>query len=327
MHRTSSLIALLALAALFAWAAPSRAQMQDDYRFTGKVIDQAGKPIRDVQVTLHDPDAGTRIVFKTKEDGTFDRRMIPHGIYVASFEKSGYVTHTERFDWSEVGPATKEKIAQIVLENEAEKARQELGKKEAKLYEDAYSALNANDYATARQKADELLEMGAGNYEYAVRFVIARSEAMQGNLDSAKVEYGKVLALKPDLFEAHFDMGGILEKEGKHDEAIQQYEAAAQANPSDAESQYEIGAILMTAKKQYDASMPHLRKAVELNPNHSAATKALGLADLWAEKKDVPEGVAMLKKYLQLEPNAPDAAQIKEMIAAFEKEEQAPKQK
>jgi Tfp pilus assembly protein PilF len=323
----TKLFLILATAAfvLAGWVGSSLAQEQNDYRFTGKVIDQSGKPIPGAEIVLHDPQAGTRIEFKTNDDGTFDRRIIPHGVYNATFSAPGYVTTSMHFDWSAVGPQVIEKVAQVVLESEVDKQRQELGKKEAQLYKDAYDALSAGDYVNARKDAEDLLSMGAGGYEYAVRFVLARCDAMQGNLDSAKVEYARVLELKPDLFEAHFDMGGILEREGKHDEALKEYMTAAQENATDAETQYQIGAILLQDEKQYDEAMPYLRKALELDPKHVLATKALGLADLWAKEKDIPEGVSLLNKYLELDPKAPDAAQIKEMIAAFQKQVPAPK--
>jgi tetratricopeptide (TPR) repeat protein len=293
-------------------------QLSEDYRFQGKVIDQAGKPIPKVQIVLHDTQAGTRIVFVTNEDGTFDRRMIPCGVYEATFDKPGYVIHTEHFDWSEMSPQTVTKIAQIVLESEAERARKELGEKAAKLYESAYGALVANDYVTARKKADELLALGAGSYEYAVRFVIARCLAMQGEPDAAVAEYGRVLALKPELFEAHFDLAGLLETQGKHDEALLEYGRAAELNPADAETQYDLGVILLKEKQDYEQAKPHLAKAIELNPAHSQAIKALGFANLWSEKTDVVEGVRLLKKYLELEPQASDAAQIQEIVKSFE---------
>jgi tetratricopeptide (TPR) repeat protein len=310
-----SLIAILAV--LFG-SMLALAQLSEDYRFQGKVIDQRGKPIPTVRVILHDPQAGTRIVFDTNPDGTFDRRMIPMGIYEASFEKAGYVTHLDHFDWSADAPQTTIKVAQIVLESESDRARKVLGEKAAKLYEDAYAALVANDCVRARQKADELLALGAGTYEYAVRFVIARCLATQGELDPAVAEYGRVLSLKPDLFEARFDLAGVLERQGKHDDALLEYGRAAEINPLDAETQYDTGVILLKEKQDYEGAKPHLAKAVELSPAHSAAIKALGLANLWAEKSDIAEGVRLLKRYLELEPQAADAAQIQEIVESFE---------
>src|SRR5207245_1231438 len=83
--------------------------------------------------------------------------------------------------------------AQLVLESETERARKELGKKAAKRYEDAYAALGANDCAAATKNAHELLDLGAGSWEYAVRFVLARCHAMQNELDAAATEYRKVV--------------------------------------------------------------------------------------------------------------------------------------
>ncbi len=310
-------IVMTALLAL-ALAATARAQVANDYRFQGKVVDQAGKPLAGVKITLHDPEVGTHIVFETKDDGTFDRQMIPHGTYDATFEKIDYITHTEHLDWTDVERDTIVKIAHIVLESAADQARKDLGKTASKLYEDAYAALMANDCATATNNADQLLTLGVGNYEYAVRFIIARCLAGEGKTDEAVAEYGKVLALKPDLFEAHFDLAGILERQGKHDAALQEFMQAAKLNPGDAETQYSIGAILLQQKQDYEQAKIYLAKAIVLNPVHSQAIKALGFADLWAEKKDVPEGLKMLKKYLELEPNAPDAKQIQDIVKSFE---------
>ncbi len=311
-------IAAVGFLCLVSLAPRVRAQLAEDYRFQGKIIDQHGQPIPAVMVSLHDNKTGTRIVFTTNEDGTFDRRMIPAGIYDATFEKAGYVPYSEHFDWSATETQTILKIAQIVLESEASQTRKELGKKEAKLYEDAYAALGQGDYAGARKNAEELLSLGAGSFEYAVRFVIARSEAMQGAPDSALAEYGRVLALKPDLFEARFDLAGLLEQKGQHDDALNEYGKAADLNPSDAETQYDLGVILLKARKDYTGAVAHLKKAIELKPDHSQAMKALGFADLWADQKDVAEGVAMLKKYLELEPKAADAGQIRDIINSFE---------
>jgi tetratricopeptide (TPR) repeat protein len=310
-------IAVAALALLFC-STLARAQLSEDYRFQGEVVDQQGKPIPSVQVILHDAGTGTRIVFVTNADGTFDRRMVPRGTYDATFSKAGYVPFLDRFDWSAESAQTIVKVARIVLESDVDRARKELGKKEAKLYEEAYAALTANDFPTARRKAEELLELGAGSYEYAVRFVIARAEAMQGELDPAVAEYGRVLALKPDLFEAHFDLAGVYEKEGKIDEALKEFARAAEINPTDAETQYDLGVILLKQKQDYEQAKVHLAKAIELDPTHSQATKALGFANLWAEKQNVPEGVRLLKRYLELEPKAGDSAQVMEVVRSFE---------
>ena len=76
------------------------AQLQEEYRFKGIVVDGNGMPISTVRITLRDVATGARIEFTSKVDGTFDRRMIPHARYEAFFEKAGFTTYTQEFDWS-----------------------------------------------------------------------------------------------------------------------------------------------------------------------------------------------------------------------------------
>ncbi len=314
--------------ALDLWLHPgpsaAAAQLIEDYRFKGKVVDTAGMPIPKVQVTFRDVETGGRIVFTTKDDGTFDRRMIQHGVYEVSFEKEGYVSRTERFDWSLSPTGTIVKEATIVLENQSVRAKRELGKKAAALYEEAYAALAANDCPTARRKAEELLALGAGDWEYAVRFVLARCYAIQGELGSSVYEYRNVLALKPDLFEARFDLGLVLERQGKAEEALVEYAAAAELHPDDAEVQYNLGAGLFR-KQDLERARPHLEKAVALDSLHAQAAKALGFVHIQSQTKDLVAAKRLLQRYLDLEPDAADAAQIRALVQELEASVPGPK--
>jgi tetratricopeptide (TPR) repeat protein len=312
------------LIALQISTAAVHAQLVEDYRFKGTVTDLAGKPIPEVQVTFQETVTRAVIAFKTSEAGIFDRRMIPHGTYEVRFEKPGYVTRVETFDWKANAPDTIVKEAQIQLESEGERARRELGKKEAKLYEAAYAALAAGDCAAAKKNADELLGLGAGTYEYAVRFVLARCHAMQEEIDAAIEEYRRVAALKPDLFEAHFDLGLVLAKKGSPDAALEEFAKAAEIKPSDAETQYNMGAILFQ-KKDLEAARPHLEKAVASDSTHAQAAKVLGFVLLQSEQKDLVGAERMLRRYLALQPGARDAEQIRDVVKSLEAEHPAKK--
>ena len=305
-----------AVALLAALVSVARAQLVEDYRFKGRVLDPAGQPLAGVHITLRNVETGSRIVFTSHDDGTFDRRMIPHALYEGIFEKPGYVRRTENFDWSASPKDVITVEAKIVLESQVEKAKRELGKKAAALYEEGYAALAANDCVRARQKAEELLALGAGSYEYAVRFVRARCYAQQEQWDDAVRAYREVLALRPELFEARFDLALVLEKQGQHEAALQEYEQAATLRPENVEVQYNMGAILFQ-QKAFDRARPHLEQAAALDSTHAPAAKALGFVYLQGEKKDVVAAQRYLERYLALEPQAPDAAQIREILAAI----------
>ena len=296
----------------------AHAQMVEDYRFKGRVLDGSGKPVAGVKITLRDIESGTRFEFKSHDDGTFDRRMIPHAKYEAVFAKAGYATHTEMFDWS-ISPDDVETVeVQVVLASEAERAKQEMGRKAAALYEEAYAALQKNDCGQASAKAREILTLGAGGYEYAVRFIMARCHAVQGRNADAIAEYEKVLALKPDFFEARFDLATLLEKQGQHDAALEQYDQAAALRPDDVEVQYNVGAMLLQ-RQMFERARVYLQKAVELDSTHAEAAKGLGFAYLQGETRDVEAARRYLERYLVLKPNASDATEIRAIIAEMGK--------
>lgn len=302
---------------VFFAAATAHAQMQEEYRFKGIVVDGSGMPVPTVRITLRDVGNGSRIEFTSKVDGTFDRRMIPHARYEAFFEKAGYTTYTQEFDWS-ASPREVETVeAKVVLRSQADEAaaaKKAMGEKAAKLYEESYQALEKNDCATATGKANEILKLGAGEYEYAVRFILARCAAMQNKLPDAAAEYGRVLALKPDFFEAQFDLASVLEQQGQHKEALQAYEKAAALKPNDAEVRYSLGAMLLK-QNQFDQALPHLEAAASIDSTHALAAKALGFAYLQSEKKDLAAARRSFERYLALDPKAPDAAEIRDLIA------------
>jgi Tfp pilus assembly protein PilF len=127
-------------------------------------------------------------------------------------------------------------------------------------------------------------------------------------------QYRQVLNLKPDFFEARFDLAGVLDRQGKHDEAIQEYEEALKLQPQNKDAQYNLGALLMQ-QKQYDRARPHLEVAVSADSTNAMAVKALGFACLQGEKKDLKSAKRYLSRYLQLQPDAPDAKDIQAMIA------------
>lgn len=306
-----------ALLATFA-VCTANAQLVEDYRFIGRVVDTSGKPVADASITLRDLDTGSRIEFKTDEEGRFDRRMIPAARYEATFEKAGFAGFRQAFDWSASGDETETVEVQVVLQGEKDRARQEMGKKQSALYEQAYAALQKNDCAQASAKANEILGMGAGDYEYAVRFIIARCHAMQNRDAEAIAEYEKVLGLKPDFFEARFDLATALEKQGQHDAAIEQYDQAAALKPDNVDVQYNVGAILVQ-RQMFDRARPYLHRATELDSTHAMASKALGFAYLQGEPKDMNAARRYLERYLELKPDAEDATEIRAVIAEIKK--------
>ncbi|MFC2173178.1 tetratricopeptide repeat protein [Acidobacteriota bacterium] len=303
----------LVLFIVFGFTALAAGQLVEDYRFKGKVVDTKGNPIPTVQITFYNVDTGSRFSFTTKDDGTFDRRMIRHAAYDVTFEKTGYAPRKERFDWTAWNETVITKESDIILESDSVAAKRDLGKKVGKLYREAYEAMTKKEWETAHKKASAMIQAGAGDWEYAARFVVARSQLEQGQTDDAITEYKKVIELKPDLFEAHFDLAGLLATKGSFDEALAIYKKAVALNSDVAEVHYSIGAILFN-RQQFTEAMPSLKKAVQLDSSHAQAHRALGYSYFQGETKDIDAGVEHLKKYLALMPEAEDGDRIRTIM-------------
>src|SRR6185437_8410221 len=71
----------------------------------------------------------------------------------------------------------------------------------------------------------------------------------------------------PDGAKPHFDYGSALQKEGKLDEASEQYKLALQFDPKYAAAHMDLGAAL-SGQAKFDVAVPHMETAVQLQPNN-----------------------------------------------------------
>lgn len=126
----------------------------------------------------------------------------------------------------------------------------------------------------------------------------------QGRYADAERLLRHALALKPDSFEAHYDLGLTLVKLHRTQEGIAQYEAALHAKPDFAEAENNLGVALASAGNPV-AAIPHYQRALRLNPwqpqTHFMLALALTLTGHAGEA--VPEYEAAIR----LKPAYPEA--------------------
>src|SRR5438874_1844754 len=65
----------------------------------------------------------------------------------------------------------------------------------------------------------------------------------------------------------HFDYGVALQKEGRWEDAEEQYKSALHFNPADPKSHMDL-AVVLTAQAKFDAAVPHMEEALHLQPNN-----------------------------------------------------------
>ncbi len=96
----------------------------------------------------------------------------------------------------------------------------------------------------------------------------------------AEVNYRKALDKEKDLLQGHFNLGNALNKEGKYDEAIKEFDLARQKATSPetrAHAWYNIGNSLMGAQKYQDAVGAYVN-SLQLNPRDQEAKYNLSYA-------------------------------------------------
>jgi Tfp pilus assembly protein PilF/branched-subunit amino acid transport protein len=76
-----------------------------------------------------------------------------------------------------------------------------------------------------------------------------------------------VVADVPIGAKPHFDYGLALQKEGRLEEAVEQYKIGLQFNPKDAKAHTSL-AVALTGQAKFDAAVPHMEAALRLEPNN-----------------------------------------------------------
>ena len=89
----------------------------------------------------------------------------------------------------------------------------------------------------------------------------------------ATSEFRKALQLKPEALYC-WHLAESLQESGSTEQAVMAAERGLELNPC-AESHYRLAGFLV-ADRRHDEAEPHLRRAVELEPEHAKALEALG---------------------------------------------------
>ena len=86
----------------------------------------------------------------------------------------------------------------------------------------------------------------------------------------------QALRIDPEYVKAHYNLGNILLKQGKTEEAITHFFQAIKINPDFVRAYNKIGLILFKLGK-FDRAKVFFSKAIQIDPNYEEARKNLGI--------------------------------------------------
>jgi Tfp pilus assembly protein PilF len=289
---------LVALLLAFSVSTASAQSWRGMGRVAGRVMDESGKPLEGVSVKLELPGSGGTEV-KTNRKGEWSLGGIARGEWQIDFEFPPYEPRRITVSIAELSRIPPVEITLKLDINEL--IRMEVVK--------ASALMAKQDYAGARAIYEAIL----AKYPTAYRIepYLARTYYAEKKYDEA-IKHLKIAVEKdPSDIENKLRLGNILMETGRMEEGRQLLATVDDSAVKDPAIFVNIGISLLNQDKA-DEALPYFEKAVKNFPDKGEAYYYRALIRL---KKGDTEGTrADLTKFLELSPNAPEAAAAKKAL-------------
>lgn len=179
-----------------------------------------------------------------------------------------------------------------------------------KLYQEALEYARSGN----RVKAIEQLRAAVSQ---APKFALAYNELgvqllKSGRADKAAEAFEAALAITPGDFTLSLNYGVALLNQQKFDQAETQLRTALQKNASSPLAHYYLGLALVKEQK-FDLAQTEFESSIKYGGDRLALVHKY-LGGVYWRNRDYKQAADELEKYVTLEPNAPDAKQIRETI-------------
>ena len=125
-------------------------------------------------------------------------------------------------------------------------------------------ALNREDWDGAIGAFRRGLELDSGDAE--LRHRLATALYLRGDTDAARIEFERAAAEGPNLAQADYSLGVLLQDEGRHAEAVGRFAAALEQRPTYAEARLRLAYNLRQAGDP-EAALPHYEQVSRANPD------------------------------------------------------------
>ena len=163
----------------------------------------------------------------------------------------------------------------------------------------ALDAMDKGDRQTAVRILTKLQTTQSGNAYVWLTLGMLHGELE--NHEAALRHYKKAVALKPDLFAAHYFIGDHHYELDQYEEAIAAFKKAKALRPDVADSYYGMGRTYFKMKRYLDA-INAFKKVIELRPDYAGAYYGIGLA--YDGLKSYKDALASLQKAVAVQPRS-----------------------
>jgi tetratricopeptide (TPR) repeat protein len=317
-------VAILAALAIVGLAATASAQAwRGQGRMAGKVNEEGGQPIEGVVVKLFLPSGNGGFDVKTNKKGEWSAGGISSGAWQVDFIKAGFETRRVTVDVEQLNPKPP---MEIVLKKAAPDPNQIV----AGQLKTAATLVTEKKYAEAQAIYADLL----AKYPQAFQIELAVARAYHAEGATNKDAYAKEIEhLKkyiekdPNNAEVKLLTGAEMIQVGNPEEGKAMLASVDDAVVKDPMIFVNVGINLLNQNKAKDA-LPFFEKAVARFPDSPDAYYYRGMSNVQLGTTIRPDnqaegdkllsaGKADLAKFIQMAPNAPEAAAAQKMLEAL----------
>ncbi|HUF71903.1 MAG TPA: tetratricopeptide repeat protein [Gammaproteobacteria bacterium] len=121
-----------------------------------------------------------------------------------------------------------------------------------------------------------------------------------GHLEPALDLVQRAVSLRPDGAVYHSNLGQVLERLGRFDDAERAYRMASEVDPGCAEAFNNLGRLLQ-GEGQLGEAESHLRKAIEISPDYAEPHANLG--NLLKDRGDLDGAIEAFRRAIELRPD------------------------
>jgi tetratricopeptide (TPR) repeat protein len=311
---------------MLATAAPAYAQLGS---LQGRVVDEAGQPVANADVTLeYKGELNYKFQVKTNDNGNWTRAglMSVGGRWTITATKDGATGFASNVEVPLSSAAT---IDDIVIRKGSVAPGGDMSAAEAEarnkataalktLFAEVNAALAANDFDVAVLKLNEAVTKVADCDQCHVQLGDIYSRQKQN--EQAEAAFKKAIEVNPKSAAAWDGLAALYNTTNRLDLAA---DAAAKAmalhgseGGGDATSAYNTGAIMMNSGKVAEAKVL-FQRAIQLDPKMAEAHFQLGMT--FINEGNVGEAIKSLEQYLALAPAGPNAQMAKDMVPELKK--------
>lgn len=286
-------------------------------RVGGTIKDAQGQPLKGATVTAENPGASPSSFTATTDDkGRYSIIGLKTGSWTITATAQGFAPSSGSVPVRSLGspmPPVDFRLAPGATGPAGALAGVNTKELQAELQK-AIDAANAGQHDVAIAAYEAILAKTPALT--MINGQIAQVQRMQKKFPEAIASYQKVLAADPNNDKSKIEIGMTYLEMGDFASAEKSLMEVASSTSASREVFYNLGEVKF-AKAETDEAIKYYQRAVDMDATWAKPLFKLGLAKL--QKADLAGALEIMEKVIVVDPNSPEAAQAKGLIAQLKK--------